>query len=488
MNDVVDAITKKLGDIDQMLFSLQREKFDQIVYVLEESRAQLKDPATVNALLQKLRPRLIKDSPSRRYTVQRLFCLPFEELLSDNRRGEKAMGKIPRKSIPAIWQFYEKHGQTAAITAAKEATTKGPLTLTQAIKVGTPIWADAAQVIRTKVAEAKRTPDSLKKMSAELGGQDSFLSAEEASLALAAGDILMLFREQLPPPPIRELDEKDAELVATTIAAISKDRGMDAASSPLMMLLARLESPTLIKTLMGKIRTAGNDTPDAAIISKQLDIFAGQASEAVVGEMESRLESLAEAQTDAIPREAIARRIEDAIAGLDDVAANASEEGTDKQLRRRFDKMKQIMKNTVTDKVIEGTSSAVGDALASFDPSGGLHRPSTEAMAAVEDRLVALRLANRYSDVLDLKSDLKREIERSVTQMKDALGTAVQEAMTSKGGDGSDGAPTRDDIESNLMSRVRMMELVGDAEGAGRELEKVMDVLDTHHPDLDDID
>ncbi|MCR9257306.1 MAG: hypothetical protein NXI16_14565 [Alphaproteobacteria bacterium] len=473
-----------MDDIDHMLHALNDEKFAQVVMVLEESRTKAANPASVNALLKNLRPRLVKQTPDRWYTAQRLFCVPFEELLADNRRGEKSYGKVPRKAIDSVWTLYADNADSVIMEKLEAERRGGPISFVKASKIAEPLWRDAAEVLNAQIKQAKSSADAIKKMTERLGGQDAFLSMEDIALFMEAAPQLMALRNGLSPRPIRSLDETDAKLVADTIAEIGERCRTEAATTPLMIILARLESPTTIKSLIGKVREISADSEQAPMVHKALDAFKAQVSDAVVGEMENRLETLSETETGVIPREEIAKRIEDCIAGLDDAAADAKEQGQEGQFRRRFERMKMSMKAVVAEKVIDGTSGAVGDTLKALDAMG-LERPSTESLAALEDHLIGLRLARRYGDALDLKADVSKEVDSAVKAMKESIQLANNKAKdTPKSTDPA----KRTEIEANLMSRVRMLELIGDANAANEEMAKAFDILDERFPEPDDPD
>jgi len=474
-----------MDDIDHMLFALTDEKFTQVVQVLEESRTKTANPSSVNTLLKNLRPRLVKQMPDRWYTAQRLFCMPFEELLADNRRGEKAYGKVPRKALNPVWTLYKSKGDGVVVDKAVKAIKAGPLSHERASEVATPLWKDAAEVLTAEIKAAKAKPDALKKMTQTLGGQDAFLSMEDIALFLNAAPHLMTLRRGLPPRPIRMLDETDAKAVADVIAAIAERCGPAAATTPLMIILARLESPTTIKSLIGKVREASAEREDSASIHAALDAFKAQVSDAVVGEMENRLETLAETEAGVIPREEIAKRVQDCIAGMSDAAADAKEQGQESQFRRRFDRMRMSMKAVVGDKVVEGTAGAVTDTLKAIDGMESLARPSTEQLAALEDHLIGLRLAKRYAEDLDLKKEIQQEVDSAVATMKASIETANRKAREAPK---TTDPARRAEIEANLMSRIRMLEVVGDSAAASAEMTKALDLLEDRFPEPDEED
>ena len=85
------------------VFDIPEPQFADLVRSLETRRLKVDHRATADAVLSRLRPRMSMARPPRRPTPQRLFCLPFEDLLYDPGTDRKAVGRIPRSAIGPIW-------------------------------------------------------------------------------------------------------------------------------------------------------------------------------------------------------------------------------------------------------------------------------------------------------------------------------------------------------------------------------------------------
>src|SRR4051812_30768005 len=86
------------------LDQLSEEKI-KMVYALADKmpdgqlRGQLKD---------QIRHRLKKIRPLRRLTASRLFCLPFESLLSNDTPRLRTFGSIPRNCVGPLWSLVKE--------------------------------------------------------------------------------------------------------------------------------------------------------------------------------------------------------------------------------------------------------------------------------------------------------------------------------------------------------------------------------------------
>ncbi|WP_439817529.1 hypothetical protein [Zavarzinia sp. CC-PAN008] len=107
---------RELAEVGRKLNVIPEGKFVEIVRLLERIRTQ---PA-VQRMLDDARPRLVHLRPARRPTLQRLFCLPFEDLLINRRDpdADAGDGRITRVAMSHCWMWL----------AAVETSSLDPLT------------------------------------------------------------------------------------------------------------------------------------------------------------------------------------------------------------------------------------------------------------------------------------------------------------------------------------------------------------------------
>jgi len=91
----------KKNELDQ----LSEEKI-RMVYALAE---KMPDDQLRGRLKDQLRHRLTKIRPLRRLTALRLFCLPFENLLSNDSPQPRSLGTIPRSCANPLWTLVLEH-------------------------------------------------------------------------------------------------------------------------------------------------------------------------------------------------------------------------------------------------------------------------------------------------------------------------------------------------------------------------------------------
>src|SRR4051812_9423489 len=89
------------NELDQ----LSEEKI-RMVYALAE---KMPDDQLRGRLKDQLRHRLTKIRPLRRLTALRLFCLPFENLLSNDSPQPRSLGTVPRGCANPLWTLVLEH-------------------------------------------------------------------------------------------------------------------------------------------------------------------------------------------------------------------------------------------------------------------------------------------------------------------------------------------------------------------------------------------
>jgi len=136
----------------QELEQLSEEKI-KMVYALADKmpdgqlRGQLKD---------QLRPRLKKIRPLRRLTAARLFCLPFENLLSNDTPRVKVFGSIPRNCVTPLWSLVLEqlpdHETIDRIDASNQMLMPHPCPMVEHRQLLT-TFADAVSKIRSRLKD-----------------------------------------------------------------------------------------------------------------------------------------------------------------------------------------------------------------------------------------------------------------------------------------------------------------------------------------------
>ena len=273
---------KKMEVLRAFLGKLPEAVADKLARAVEADRLVGGGALPHDAILESLRPALQRLSPARRrITPLRLFCLPFEDLLSSEPRARKQKGRILRQSIPRVWKWlaHEILPQRTAefVRDVRAAALAGECE--RADELASAFWRDAAAALHAALA------DGTKEMSARLalgddGGRDD---AAEMALMLSVGDEVFAIHAQVPRPIETMTDDilwayralydrlvqtaPDAAPFVSIIAMSRLERPWEALRLPLM--ISRQTQDTLISStdmgLVGELLFSDIEMHAAAI-------------------------------------------------------------------------------------------------------------------------------------------------------------------------------------------------------------------------------
>lgn len=189
------------------VFDIPEPQFVDLVRSLKARRLKTDQRATADAVLSRLRPRMSLARPPRRSTPQRLFCMPFEDLLYDPGTPRKAIGRIPRSAILPIWSLIAKHANPSVLEATSAILKSAEPNDRQAwYKAGTALWAEAARVLSERDAEARKTPTGRARLRDALGGEPILSSLDDIYALTSVATTILELRSALPPAPIETID------------------------------------------------------------------------------------------------------------------------------------------------------------------------------------------------------------------------------------------------------------------------------------------
>ena len=151
----------------QELDQLSEEKI-RMVYALadkmpdDQLRSQLKD---------QLRHRLKEIRLLRRLTSKRLFCLPFESLLTNDTPRSRTLGSIPRNCLNSLWslvlEHMPDHEAINRIDASNQMLMAEPCPMVEHRQL-LAVFADTISRIRSKLASDRAMPVQLAAMHRDL--------------------------------------------------------------------------------------------------------------------------------------------------------------------------------------------------------------------------------------------------------------------------------------------------------------------------------
>ncbi|HSC17520.1 MAG TPA: hypothetical protein VLC74_01270 [Rhizomicrobium sp.] len=148
-------------------------------------------------ILDSLRPSLRDaDRPSRAPTPMRLFCRPFEDLLSNDHWGSKQKGLIPRSSITPVWNWLSQDLAPEAAGAFAIAVKTAALanSMEEVHPRAEEFWETAADSLEMKLG----TESGRKLALQTLGSEEVVEDAREIALMLSAGPQICALQDCMP--------------------------------------------------------------------------------------------------------------------------------------------------------------------------------------------------------------------------------------------------------------------------------------------------
>lgn len=465
-------VTKALGDLSQRLSQIPESTLIEIVWALEGKRAGNHTDQTALGLLGQFRPRLQLVRPNRRMSAKRLFAMPFEDMLTNAPKAQsKIIGKISRNVIDPAWDMMvDKIGRTE-IEQIETAIRAMPKNHASWVELGARLWPQCAKEMRDIVTRAEKNVAYRADITPKLGGPEMYLDFQDITDVMEIAVEIQGMREGLPPKPIVALTDDDIEVIGKTVMAVDS-RMRQRAPVVVYALVARLDQPTEILSIFVRVAEKGmaGSTGELASIT----------TEVMVTDMEQRFEevrrSIAGGTNDGkvTVREDLAKEIEHHLKGI----AQGREQlkgQSGAAASRRLERVKVKLKDVVTSNIIENASKDVGAVLADIGrlAAKAAGEGDIGEMQLVEDRLLALQLAAKYAGDLGLDKELKEEIKRVESQIDGHTGRLFGDIRTR-----GLSVESRQDVEAELYSSVRMLELVVGADKAEKTLVEGLNIID----------
>jgi hypothetical protein len=186
-------------------------------------------------ILTGLRPVLRREPHLRTRTPQRLFCLPFQDLLDSLPRKQKQKGIIARASVQPVWQWLS--GVLLLEQSRDYCADVKQLALSQdssrALARAGEFWTLAALTLNTALADAKKARTAL-------GDEMAVADAREMALMLAAAPAMLKIQALMPAPACMS-DELLWELRGVYDGVVSSNP--DAAPYVGVVVMNRLSRP-----------------------------------------------------------------------------------------------------------------------------------------------------------------------------------------------------------------------------------------------------
>lgn len=376
-----------------------------------------------------LRPRLRTLRPARRLNARRVFCTPFEMLLSDEQSPSDPVRAIPRVAVWSVWsQIVERLPARLLRDVEQEAVrARSPLDDQLQPSVAA-VWEAAASAIDADFAKmAARAGDS--RSLRQIGGAVRAHKAISAVRAMLKGGGLGT--------PAEPLAKQLTGLIQNAL-----EQGEDAGFATASVVAAHFRSPAaIIGSLLGN--GIGADTGAGQAVVKRL-------CEALGEDMAREITAIQSIDDAADPR--------DVVAGMTKLTENLqamqsfAKRTKDTLLRLKLEQAILTARGAAVAEVLPRLSGAVGrnlDLAVGEMMNGG----SIDISQQVESNLVALRSARASAEFLGAGEELRAAVDALLASVSDKAASAVQDEG-------------EEDRSNRLMALARFAELLDGADAA----------------------
>lgn len=230
----------KAKQLAALLGSLPTPVAARLAKAIEVDRLSGGEALPHELILDAVRPSLRRtQAGDRTPTPLRLFCRPFEDLLTLQTRTEKLKGRITRSSIVPVWNWLSQTlvpDAASAFSIGVKTAAIGPTPL-DALERAKQFWEIAAQALHSALASEK----DRKNARAILGDAMAVFDAQEMALLLSIGSDILAVQEVLPlrtPSLTEDLIWNLREIYDRVVLAVP-----DAASYIAVVAMNRLERP-----------------------------------------------------------------------------------------------------------------------------------------------------------------------------------------------------------------------------------------------------
>lgn len=369
---VSDGALAVLSDLGSKVDRLSDAEVLQIAALLERGGS---DPKAQKGLAI-LRPRLRKLRPRRTLDPRRVFCVPFELLLSDDQHPTDPIRRIPRAAILPTWEMVAMRLPPEVVDAVRGAAAEARnLQDADLQRAAAAMWARAATIIAGE----------FDRMAAQVGDPQwvgdiaGALSAHQA-VAAVRGLLRVGGLVSLPQEPAQEL---------SAIVRKALEGGEDAAFITALTAAAHFRSPGNLVGVLLDNRVGDTPGPGQAAVKRLCDAIGADLGREVAG--------LKQSNDNEDPAAVVA--------GLDNLAKSLQAlqsfagKAKDRELKLKVEQALLAARSTTVDEVLPRMQRSVGDNL---DQAVGdvMSGQSFAAAQAVEDNMLALRRSRAGADVL----------------------------------------------------------------------------------------
>lgn len=407
--------------IEKRLSKLPPAKFREIVGVLEESRPDFGGTGTgpVEALMSKMRPRLVRMKLARKLTLQRLFCRPFEELLTDDPEPKGIGTQVTRRSIEPCWKIVVDRADAKKLQRFAANLRVCTNDETRKIeRIGRQLWAYAATVLHDAMRSRGGLPDASLSGLSERAYRDILFVADYLEVA----DVLQELKRKLGRRPLRKATSEHIDAIITALEAVN---AVNREYQHIVMdvLLVWLKHPSDIVGIVDRIAVEAK----AQIDEDSLAL----AGEALVEDVEEQLRSVTGLAARTSERANLVRGLRGCVSDVIG-AHGAFQSRASTTAMRRLERIRGKVAALVNEHVLKGGDDRVltalprpperseGTEMSDVLPMVALEAPpDPERVQAAEDQAIALRLCVKHAEELGLSAEFFDSVE--------TLGRAIED-------------------------------------------------------------
>ena len=447
--------------IEKRLSKLSPSKFREIVGVLEESRSDFGGAGPVEALMSKMRPRLVRMKLARKLTLQRLFCRPFEELLTNDPEPRGVGTQVTRRSIEPCWKLVVDRADAKKLQRFAANLRVCSNDETRKIeRIGRQLWAYAATVLRGALRSRGGLPDGALSGLSERAYRDILFIADYLEVA----DVLQELKRKLGRRPLRKATGEHIDAIIIALEAVNAVN-REYQHIVIDVLLAWLKHPSDIVAIVDRIAVQAK----AQIDEDSLAL----AGEALVEDVEEQLRAVTGFAAQTSERADLVRGLRGCV--RDVIGAHgAFQNRASTTAMRRLDRIRGKVAALVAEHVLKDADDRVLTALprppdrsATPDmpdvlPMVALEAPPDPAQVqAAEDQAIALRLCVKYAEELGLGPEFFDNVESLGRAIEDrSRWAAVRLDMAAMTPD------RRDAAAAHFYVAIRVLELVAGSDRA----------------------
>jgi hypothetical protein len=335
----VIILSDKSAVLQSFLGKLPEQAAAKLAHAIEMDRMMEGKALPHEAILMGLRPSLrqLHGGSSRTRTPLRLFCQPFEDLLTSEPRRAKQKGVLARATVAPVFSWLGGvllPNETSAYCREVKAlvlANDDEGALAKAIQ----FWNQAGPAMRDALAG-----DAAAKAMRKLFRPEEIEDAREMALLIIAGEEMLKVQTTLPKPPARINEEILWQLRA--IYDVLIERSPDAAPYVALVAMNRLQRPCEALRLPLMISRQSGD----ALISKT-DM--GLVGEIIFGRMDTLQAAILATRTGAFDADTLLAQVE----GFSDLSSSVVKE---MEMRRDGEWGQRLLKDR----------AAVGDVMDAF--------------------------------------------------------------------------------------------------------------------------